>query len=59
MFYLVGIFRTSAPGDSIQITLRKLLCGGEGMSRSFTPKVGGLNIKRLLLIKENEITQVK
>ena len=30
LFYLVRMFRTSNPGDSISVSLRKLLQGGRG-----------------------------
>ena len=63
MFYLVGIFRTSSPGDSIskdseRTTLRRR---GEkpGYIEVLQQRAGSLNIKRLLLINGNLISQVK
>ena len=63
MFYLVGIFRTSSPGDSIsndseRTTLRQR---GEkpGYIEVLQQRAGSLNIKRLLLINGNLISQVK
>ena len=63
MFYLVGIFRTSSPGDSIsndseRTTLRRR---GEkpGYIEVLQQRAGSLNIKRLLLINGNLISKVK
>ena len=46
-----------------QVTLRKLLPGGEGGKPGYIgvlqQRAGSLNVKRLLLIKENRIFQVK
>ena len=63
MFDLVRIFRTSSLGDNTsrnpdRTALRRAwwevrLC------RSFVTKAGSLNTKRLLLTKENQISQVK
>ena len=55
MFYLAETFRTSGPGENCSMEAR----GGAGLYRSFVTKGRCLNIKRLLLIKENQITQVK
>ena len=41
-----------------QVTLTELLQEWEGLYRSFATK-GNLNIQKLLLIKENQISQVK
>ena len=63
MFYSVGIFRTSSPGDSIssdpeRTTLRRR---GEkpGYIEVLQQRAGSLNIKTLLLIKGNLIFQVE
>ena len=63
MFYLAGIFRIPSPGDSIssnpeRTVLRKR---GEdpGYIEVFQERESSLNIKRLLLMKENQIDQVK
>ena len=50
------IMRTSSPGDSISGDPRKLIpkgSGGARLYRSLQQGAGNLNIKRLLLIKEN------
>jgi len=59
----VGIFRTSNLGDSFssisgRTNLRRR--GEEpGYIEVFQKEASSLNIKRLLLVKENQITQVK
>ena len=49
LFYLVGMFRTQSPGDSISVALRKLLQGGRKGSQAIykfsTKGAGSLNIK--------------
>ena len=49
LFYLVGIFRTLSLGDSILVTLRKLLQGGRRGSQAIykfaTKGAGSLNFK--------------
>ena len=49
LFYLVGMLRTSGPGDSISVALRKLLQGGRRGSQATyefpTKGAGSLNIK--------------
>ena len=49
LFYLVGMFRTLIPGDSISVTLRKLLQGGRRASQAThefaTKEAVRLNIK--------------
>ena len=49
LYYLVGMFRTPSPGDSISIALRKLLQGGrrgrQDIYKFATKGVGSLNIK--------------
>ena len=61
MFYLVGIFRSSSPGDSISSDLERTVLGklsGESKYIEVCNRgAGSLNIKRLLLIKENQISQ--
>ena len=62
MLCLAGIFRTSSPGGSISNNPERIVpkrWGETKIYRSFATKGGSLNIKRLLLIKENEICQVK
>ena len=63
MFYLVGIFRTSSLGDSISDYLertapRRWVGEESGYIEVLQGRAGDLNIKRLLLIKENQISQV-
>ena len=60
MLYSMGIFRTSTPGESTasvseRTALRRR--GEEPGYRNFATI--SLNVKRLLLIKENQISQVK
>ena len=60
----MNIFRTSSPGDrtTSQVTLKELLPGGEGelgYIGVLEQSAGGLNIKKWLLIKGNQICQVK
>ena len=58
MFYLVEIFRDSSPGDSISSSSERILRSlGKKSYRNFATI--SLNVKRLLLIKENQISQVK
>ena len=49
LFYLMGIFRTLSPGDSISVILRKLLQGdrkgSQAIYRFATKGAGSLNIK--------------
>ena len=60
LFYLVGIFRTSSPRDRISSDPERTVGGGGvRLHRSLQHGAGGLNIKRLQLIKENQIFQVK
>ena len=60
LFHLVGIFKTSSSRDSISSDPEGTVGGGEvRLSRSLQQVVGGLNIKRLQLIKENQIFQVE
>jgi len=51
LYYLVGMFRTPSPGDSISVALRKLLQGGRRRSQviyKFAAEgAGGLNIKKI------------
>ena len=57
MFYSVGIFRTSIPGDSISMTLRELLQGSERRDqvKVLQQRIDRLNIRRLLLIKGSKV----
>ena len=63
MLYLEGGFRTSSQRDSISGSpvRRALRRQGEepGYIEVLQPKPGSRNIKRLLLIKENQLSQVK
>ena len=63
MFYSVGNFRTPSPGDSTSINpeITDLRRQGEepGHIEILQQRTGSLNIKRLLLIKENQLSQVK
>ena len=63
MFYLVGVFRTSGLGDSISSNPARtaLRRGGEepGYIEVLQQRADSMNIKRLLLMKENQISQVK
>ena len=60
LFYLVGIFRTSNPRDRISSDPERTVGGGGvRLHRTLQHGAGGLNIKRLQLIKENQIFQVK
>ena len=61
MFYSADIHRTSSLGDRIS-TLRdcsKEVRGELGSTEVLQQRAGSWNIKRLLLIKENQISQVK
>ena len=62
MFYLVGILRSSSPGDSISSDPERTVLGKQGGESSYIEvcnrgQAGSPNIKRLLLIKENQISQ--
>ena len=63
MFYSVGVFRTSGLGESISSNPERtaLRRAGEepGYIEVLQQWAGSLNIKRLLLIKENQLSQVK
>ena len=63
MIYSVGMFRTSSPEDSISRSpnIIALWRWGEepGYIEVLHQRTSILNIKRLLLIKENQIAQVK
>ena len=64
MFYSMGIFRTSSPGDSISSNPERTAPGRQGVGsqviQTFCNKGQAVgNIKRLLLIKENQISQGK
>ena len=63
MFYSMGILMTSSPGDIIinspgRNALRRQE-EGPGYIEVLQQMAGSLNIKTLLLIKENHISQVK
>ena len=55
LFYLVWMFRTSNPGDSISVALRKLLQGGRGWVRLCT----GLQHRELAVCTSKIRYQVK
>ena len=61
--YLAEIFRTSSPGDSISSSPERAAwrrwVGEPGFIEVLKQRAGSLNVKRLLLIKENQISQVK
>ena len=63
MFYLVGIFRVSNLGDRISSntgrTVHEEAGGRVRLCRNLQPEASSQNIKILLLIKGNEISQVK
>ena len=59
MFYSVGIFRTSSLGDSIWSNPERIGLRRWKEERSFVAKDSSLNIKRLSLIKEKQITQAE
>ena len=63
MFYLVEIFRIPSPGDSISSDPEKTALRRQeeepGYTEVLQQRGGGLNVKRLLLIKESQISQVK
>ena len=63
MFYSVGIFRTSHPEDSISSNPEKTVLRKWEEEPVYIEvlqqMVSSLNIKRLLFIKENQISQVK
>ena len=63
MFYSAGIFRTSSPGDSISSDPERTIMEKTGEEpdciEAWQQSTGRLNIKRLLLIRENHVTQVK
>ena len=63
MCYLVGIFRTSSPGDSIsgdpERTILRRWKGGVRLYRNLQQGIGSLKIKILLSIREKQISQVK
>ena len=63
MFYSVGIFRTSNLGDSISSDPEGTTMEKQGEEpdciQALQQSTSRLNIKRLLFIRENHITQVK
>ena len=63
MFYLVGSFRISSPGGSIssnpERTVLRKRAEDPGYIEVFQEREGSLNIKRLILMKGNHISQVK
>ena len=63
MFYLVEFLRDSSPGNSISSSPERtaLRRGGEepGYIEVLQQRADSMNINRLLLMKENQISQVK
>ena len=63
MFYVVGIFRTLGLGDSISNDYERTALRRQeeqpGYTEALQQRASSLNIKRLLFIKENQISQVK
>ena len=63
MFYSVGIFRTSSLGGSISSNPERTALRRReeepGCTEVLRQRAASLNIKRLLIIKENQISQVK
>ena len=63
MFYLLGNFRTSSPGGSISSNPERTAVKRWGEEPCYVEllqwRAGSLNVKRWLLIKENQISQVK
>ena len=63
MFYSAGIFRTSSLGGSIssnpERTAPRRQGGKPGYIEVLQQRAGSPNVKRLLLIKENQVSQVK
>ena len=63
MYYLVGIFRISSLGESISINPEGTALRRQGEEPDYIKvlqqRAGSLSIKRLLLIKKNQISQVK
>ena len=63
MFYSTGIFRTSSPGGIISSNPERIAARRKGGKPAYIgvlqPRAGSLNIKRLLLIKDNQICLVK
>ena len=63
MFSSVGIFRTSSLGDSISSNPERTAPRRQGGKPDFIEllqqRTGSPNFKRLLLIKENQISQIK
>ena len=62
MFYLVDFLRTSSPGGSLSDSSEELLQKDKeepGYIGILQQKPGSQNIKRLLLIKEKQTSQVK
>ena len=60
MFYVVGIFRTLGLGDSISNDYERTALRRQeeqpGYTEALQQRASSLNIKRLLLIKEIQIT---
>ena len=62
MFHLAGIFWTSSLEGSISSNLERIASRRQGEEPGYTEvfqqRACSLNIKRLLLIKENQVSQV-
>ena len=63
MFYLMGMFRTPSPEDSISSDPKRIALRRQGEEPGYIEvlqqRAGSLNIKRVLLVKENQISQIK
>ena len=63
MLYVVGTFRTSSLGDSISSTPERTPLRRRGEKSGYVEvlqqRAGNLNIKILLLTKENQISKIK
>ena len=63
MFYSVGIFRTSRPGDSISNDPERTALRRRGKESGYTEVLqqgaGSLNFKRVLLTKGSQISRVE
>ena len=59
MFCSVGIFRTSSLGDSISRNPERTSLRRGGVEPVLQQRLGSLNIKRLLLMKENQVSDIK
>ena len=59
LLYLVGIFRTSSPGDSIASDPERTVLRRQGDESGYIKACNKGHVKVFLWIKENQISQVK